>query len=333
MTFMTSLPQQSDSHIVEPIGDPVTPAPKVSVSERRADASDGERRARRFAAYAVGAAALSFAVLTALAAAVLAAGAALGVAWFVADDTPTFACGEGSIAVIPLVGSISSDRIGVDAEGYSYTSSAYFIETLEAAVESDEVEGIVLDINSPGGEVVPSLEIAAAIERAAESKPVASYVRSVGASGAYFAAIAADRSFVHTASDVGSIGAILSYLDEVERNEQEGYGYVEFTSAPYKSAGSPYRDLTQRERDMFQGQVDDVHGMIVDFVARARGVDVARAEVWADGSTWLGLRAVEQGIVDEVGEIDDAISYVANRAGIETYSVCELPPERDTIYF
>jgi len=325
--------EPSTSHMVPPVA-PVPPTPPVGTPTSNVSASMQTRTehcreplTRRLAWLAGAAAGFSVAGLAAICALLLLAGSLTTVAWFATSDDQYASCSEGSIAVIPLVGIISTDRIGLDVEGSYYTSSTYFVDAVEAAVASDVVSGIVIDINSPGGEVVPSMEMAQALEIAKQSKPVAAYVRSMGNSGAYIAAVATDRLFVNDLADVGSIGAILAYLDEVEKNKQDGYTYIEFKSAPFKSAGSPYRDLSEAEGAMFQEQVNDIHERIVDHVARLRGLPRARAAEFADGSTWLGFRAVELGLADEVGGIDDAMGYVAEKAGLEEYEVCRIPLE------
>ncbi len=325
--------EPSTSHVVPPVA-PVSQAPHDASSSHTPSHIHIEQcrepLTRRLAWLAGAAAGFSVAGLAAIIAVLLVVGSLTTAAWIVTSDDVYAACSDGSIAVIPLVGVISTDRIGVDVDGAYYTSSGYFVDAIEAAVLNDSVRGIVIDINSPGGEVVPSMEIAQAIETAKQTKPVAAYVRSMGDSGAYIAAIAADRLFVHDLADVGSIGAILSYLDEVEKNQQEGYGYVEFKSAPLKSAGSPYRTLSDAEKAMFQGQVNDIHNRIVDHVARLRGMSRERAQQVADGSTWVGFRAVEEGLADEVGGIDDAMGYVAHKAGLDEYEVCRVPLEYET---
>lgn len=321
--------EPSTSNAMPPVAPPIIPV-TLPTPEVASVVPCREPLTRRLAWLAGAAAGFSVAGLAAVVAILLIAGSLTTAAWIVTSDDAFASCSEGSVAVIPLVGVISTDRIGVDTNGSYYTSSGYFVDAIEAAVQSDSVSGIVIDINSPGGEVVPSMEIARAIEVAKESKPVAAYVRSMGDSGAYLAGIASDRLFVNDLADVGSIGAILSYLDEVKKNEQDGYGYVEFKSAPFKSAGSPYRDLSEAEKAMFQSQVDDIHDRIVDHVARLREMPRERAVEIADGSTWIGFRAVEEGLADEVGGIDDAMGYVARRAGLEEYEVCRVPLEYES---
>lgn len=322
--------EPSTSHMVPPV-DPVSQTPSSTLSSHTPSHTHIEHcrepLTRRLAWLAGAAAGFSVAGLAAVCAVLLLVGSLTTAAWFATSEDLYAGCSEGSIAVIPLVGIISTDKIGLDLEGSYYTSSTYFVDAVEAAVASDAVSGIVIDINSPGGEVVPSMEMARALEIAKQSKPVSAYVRSMGNSGAYIAAVATDRLFVNDLADIGSIGAILSYLDEVEKNKQDGYNYIEFKSAPLKSAGSPYRNLSDEERAMFQEQVNDIHERIVDHVARLRGLPRERAAEFADGSTWLGFRAVELGLADEVGGIDDAMEYVAEKAGLEEYEVCRIPFE------
>jgi protease-4 len=249
-----------------------------------------------------------------------------------ASDDSVALCADGNVAVIPISGTISSDEIGLDTLGNTYTSYRYVADALDDAANSSEIDAVVLDINSPGGEMVPSAEMASAIERFAQKKPIVSYIRTFGASGAYLAAAATQQIFAHRASEVGSIGVIISYLDEVGKNEQEGYNYVEFKSGPFKSAGSPYRKLSDDEAGHFQDFVDDLHQYFVDEVARLRGLEVEYVQTLADGSTMLGSDAKEAGLVDEVGDETTVFSYLADELGTEA-KPCYLPTEYRSLGF
>lgn len=241
-------------------------------------------------------------------------------------------CGDANVAVIPLNGTISSDQIGIDTEGFTYTSYRYLADSLDDAAASATIDAVVLEVNSPGGEMVPSAEMASAIERFSEQKPIVSYIRTYGASGAYLAAAATDRIFAHRASEVGSIGVIISYLDEIGKNEMEGYGYVEFKSAPYKSAGSPYRELSSNEEGIFQKFVDDLHMYFVEEVARLRNLEIPYVLSLADGSTMLGVDAQDVGLIDEVGDEKTVFQYLADTLQKEV-TPCYIETEYKSLGF
>jgi protease-4 len=296
---------------------PVPPQPSVPpVSLKKEDAPfPRERGAFRAAMYGVSAVSWS-ATLLAIGAIIITGLTIVFLVVFASTTDDSVAlCTDGNVAVIPLSGTISSDQIGLDTMGNTYTSYRYLADALDDAANSEDIDAVVLDINSPGGEMVPSAEMATAIERFAQSKPIVSYIRTYGASGAYFAAAATDRIFAHRASEVGSIGVIISYLDEVGRNEQEGYSYVEFKSGPFKSAGSPYRELSDEEAGLFQKFVDDLHQYFVEEVARMRELGVEYIQSLADGSTMLGLEAKEAGLVDEVGDETTVFAYLEEKLG------------------
>ena len=200
------------------------------------------------------------------------------------------------------------------------TSSEDVVDALRAAEGDDTAEGIILDIDSPGGYPVAAEEIANALR--AVGKPTVALIRQQGMSAAYWAATGADRIVASALSDVGSIGVTMSYVDNVEANRQNGNGYVSLSAGKYKDAGDPNRRLTDEERSLFQRDLDIVHALFIDAVAANRALDVSVVRAVADGSSVLGGRAKELGLIDEIGGLDEAAAYIAAQTGADRHDVC-----------
>ena len=161
------------------------------------------------------------------------------------DSEPT----TGNVAVIPIKGVIM-----IDSEdslfATSVASSTDIVKLIEKAESDPSIEAIVFDINSPGGAPVASAEIARAIAEA--EKPTVAVIREVGASGAYWAASAADHIIANEVSITGSIGVLASYLEYGDLLAEYNVSYTRFVSGEHKDMGSPYREMTNEEEEIYQ---------------------------------------------------------------------------------
>jgi protease-4 len=210
------------------------------------------------------------------------------------------------------------DRIQVvDIEGTLVDSRA-IIDQLKQYEDSPSVPAILLNINSPGGAVAPSQEIYAEVLRLRQEhdKVVVAYMSSVGASGAYYIACAADRIIANPGTLVGSIGVIAEWLNYDSLLEWARLSTVVFKSGEYKDVPSPTRDLTPEEREYYQSLIDDVYVQFIEAVAVGRGMDIAEVREFGDGRVFTGRAARELGMIDEIGNHQDAIDLTARLAGI-----------------
>lgn len=181
---------------------------------------------------------------------------------------------------------------------------------IREAETSEEIQAILLDVNSPGGTPVAADEVARAL--ASSSLPSVALIRDMGTSAAYWAAVGTQHIIASPISDVGSIGVTMSYVELAGITEEEGGKFVEISSGTFKDAGNPDRTLTADEQQYFQGQVEKVHEYMLDRLAERR-VSVARTElaVLADGKSWIGKQALGLGLVDSLGGIDEATARIA----------------------
>jgi len=229
-----------------------------------------------------------------------------GLALVVYTSVPTdgvAVLGRDRIAVLPLRGVI--------------TQNHRVLRELRDYRKDGSVKGYVLWIDSPGGEVAPSQSIYRELARLRdEGIPVVAAIGSVGASGAYYAALGADTILAMPGSLVGSIGVIMEFPNYEVLLDKVGLRFEVVKSAEHKDLGSPYREVTPEERALLQQVVDDVYGQFVNAIADERGMSLDSVAEIADGRLLSGQLGIEYGLIDAEGSLDDAIAMAGNMAGL-----------------
>lgn len=222
----------------------------------------------------------------------------IGMIGFFTFSLTSISDGECNIAVMPINGVIMPYGNGVMYDDFVTTPTDVrdFLSTLEY---ESMIEGVMFEINSPGGTPVASEDIATQI--AALEMPNIALVGDIAASGGYMIASAADTIVASPMSDVGSIGVTMSYTEESEKNEEEGITYVPLNSGKFKDTGSPNKPLTEEERTLLEGQLEEIHNYFIDLVSKYRNINRDDVAVLADGSTLTGTKAQEKKLVDILG--------------------------------
>ena len=212
--------------------------------------------------------------------------------------------GGDSVAVVAVEGIIADSR--------------QVVEQIERYRLQRSVKALVLRIDSPGGSVAPSQEIYGAIVkfRRASGKPVVASMGRVAASGGYYIAAAADRIVANPGSITGSIGVIMQLPNVSGLLQKVGVRTTIMKSGEFKDLGGAVRDLTDAERKILQDLLDDVHAQFIDAVAAGRKMDRALVVPLADGRVFTGRHALAVGLVDELGDLRDAITRAATLAGL-----------------
>lgn len=224
------------------------------------------------------------------------------------------------VAIIDISGTLlNAQEMGFLSEGEHIVS--LLVEKLDRAARDKRVKAVVLRINSPGGTVTASDILHSEIQRFRQrtGKPIIAYFQDVAASGAYYLACATDEIIAERSCVTGSIGVILQMVDLSGTMAKLGISTDAITSGPYKDAGSPFRKMQPREREVFQGLVDDFYQQFVSIVAEGRE-KLSRKDVLAlaDGRVYTASQALENGLVDRVGTLREAIAAALGRAGIKT---------------
>lgn len=194
--------------------------------------------------------------------------------------------------------------------------------------ERDDIKAIVIRINSPGGGVGPSQEIYREVKRAAVKKKVVVSMGAVAASGGYYIAAAADKIIANPGTITGSIGVIMNFANAEELLNKIGFkGYV-IKSGEYKDIGSPLRGMRDDEKRLLQGVIDDVHKQFIDVVAKNRKLKIDDVKKFADGRIFSGQQAKDIGLIDEIGNFQDAIDIAASMANIKGKPIVIYPEKR-----
>lgn len=223
----------------------------------------------------------------------------------------------GRIAVVEVDGMIADD------EG--------FRRDVQHLRDDHSVRGWVVSINSPGGVVAPSQSIYHTLQRIRmeDSLPVVASIGSVGASGGYYVALAADSILALPGSITGSIGVLMEYPNVSGLMEKVGVQMEVVKGGAQKDLGSPFRDMSPEERAILAALVDDVHAQFIEAVAEARGMSVADVEPLADGRILSGRQAASAGLVDRLGNVEEAIAVAGRMAGLGSEPRIVRPPRED----
>ena len=222
-------------------------------------------------------------------------------------------------ALLPDLDFSSQDRVAlIRIEGVILDAQATISE-LKQYSENPLVKAIVLRIDSPGGGVVPSQEIHDAVKRVKTktNKAVIASMGTVAASGGYYIAAATDRIIANPGTLTGSIGVIMEMANFEGLMKKVGVEGVVIKSGRFKDVGSPLRKMSDEERKLLQSVMDDVHHQFIQAVADGRSLEVSDVEPLADGRIYTGRQAKEARLVDELGDLDDAIHIAADIAGME----------------
>lgn len=236
-------------------------------------------------------------------------------------------------ALLPDLDLSGEDRVAVIRVEGVILDAQQTIGDLKRFGESASVKAIVLRIDSPGGGVVPSQEIHDAVKRirAKNNKTVVASMGTVAASGGYYIAVATDRIMANPGTLTGSIGVIMELANVEGLLKKIGVESVVVKSGQHKDIGSPFRQMSEEDRRILQTVMDDVHAQFIEAVAEGRSLKVADVQSLADGRIFTGRQAKSQNLVDELGDLEDAIKLAAELAGIEGEPKVVEPRKRFSI--
>ncbi len=255
----------------------------------------------------------------------------------------TFAAIAGSTMVVMtlliVIGMGSAGISGLDSigekvgvvriEGVIY-SAEETVSAIKQFREDDDVKAILLRIDSPGGGVGPSQEIYREVRKTLPTKKVVVSMGSVAASGGYYIAAGAHEIMANPGTITGSLGVIMQYTDFSDLMEKLGLAPVVIKSGEYKDIGSPVRPMTDREREILEEFTAKIHEQFKRDIAEGRGMEMEKVSEIADGRIFTGEEAVELGLVDRLGNQEDAIERAGRLGGIEGDVHPVYLPKRET---
>lgn len=193
---------------------------------------------------------------------------------------------------------------------------------LEVARKRKAIKAILLDINSPGGEVTASDVMYHQIKKMGEEtqKPVVAIIGTMGASGAYYVACAAEKIMAHPTSIIGSIGVLMQSINVQQLAEKVGLKAVSLKSekTPMKDVLSPFKEMSTEEKTMLIGIIDSIYDRFIEIVAESRKLSREDVIKVADGGIYTSKKAKELGLIDGIGYREDAMEEACKLADIKS---------------
>lgn len=226
-------------------------------------------------------------------------------------------------------GFLRGDRVGVLPVGGIISSERDFLDDLRWLETRSSVRAIVLKVNSPGGTVGATQSLYQELLRVRQEmdRPVVAWIGEVGASGGYYASMAADSLFALPGAITGSIGVIMQFPNAGELMRKVGVELEVVKSGELKDMGSLTRPLSEQERTVLRRLVNDAYGQFMDAVERGRPLSRDSLRKLADGRIFSGQRAAELGMVDRTGTLREAVAAAGGMAGLGASPDTVYPPE------
>jgi protease-4 len=225
---------------------------------------------------------------------------------------------------------MASQRIGVIPIEGMISDSHSIVDQLVTFRKDRKIKSIILRIDSPGGAVGPSQEIYREVKRTSKEKKIVASLGSVAASGGYYAASAADKIVANPGTITGSIGVLMEFVRVEDLLKKIGIRFEVIKSGEFKDVGSPHREMTQEERALLQDIITDVRDQFVQAVAEGRSLTTEKVQEFADGRIFSGARAQKMGLVDQLGNFQDAVN-LAKEMGHIKGEVTLVYPERERL--
>jgi protease-4 len=217
----------------------------------------------------------------------------------------------------PSTGLSFGDRIGViNVEG-TIVDSEPILNQLVDFKKDKSIKAIVMRVNSPGGGVAPSQEIYREIRKTIKTKKVVASMGNLAASGGYYIASAANKIVASPGTLSGSIGVIMEFVQVEELLQKLGVGLEVVKTGEFKDIGSPHRKMSERDKDLITNLIQEIQTQFVEAVARGRNLPVEKVREIADGRILSGARCRELGLVDVLGNFQDAVDLAKQMSGIE----------------
>ena len=203
-----------------------------------------------------------------------------------------------------------------------------YLRILRALRERRRVKGVLLDLSSGGGESIASTDFYLAVKRLDQEKPVIASIGSMGASGAYLAALGARRIYAYPESAVGSIGVILPHVAVRDLLRKLGVSVELLHVGEHKDAYQGYRPLTDVERGKLQAFAQASYDAFVATVARERRRPIEEIRPLATGEFWSGAQALQLGLIDALGDRDGALDELSKLTGVPVQKTVRVTPPR-----
>ncbi len=226
------------------------------------------------------------------------------------DDDSNEAEVHGGVAVIKIEGPLRKGR------SFFAQSMDSIRINIQDALTNDKIKGIVLDIDSPGGSVNGTEELASFIFEAREIKPIVSFTSGSMTSAALWIGTAANKVISQKTATIGSIGVVMVHADFSEMDKKMGVNVTVLTAGKEKAVGSDAKPLSASDKKIIQNQLNTIHGIFIDAVAKNRGVSAETIRASAgEAQIFIGEDAITAGLSDQIGSLDDAVELALSLSG------------------
>jgi protease-4 len=252
----------------------------------------------------------------------------IGGAFFAGMLAYLIAGGEGTT----LAGSLGGKKVGVVTVEGPIISAKDTVEDIERFRKDGGIASVVLRIESPGGSVAAAQEILEAVKRLAKEKPVVASMGSVAASGGYYIACGATKILANPATITGSIGVRMEHVMIGDLLRWAKIDHETLKSGRFKDLAPIDRPMTPQERAIIQDMLVDMHQQFKEAVASARRMDLDQVDKLADGRTYTGRRALELGLIDELGGLAQAGKIAGELGGIKDEPKLVYPKKRFRLF-
>jgi protease-4 len=245
----------------------------------------------------------------------------------VRGEAPRFSSGP-RIGVVEVKGEIGSSLgrgRGVDADDA--------LRVIKRFIDDADMKAVVVRIDSPGGAVAPSQEIYDELKKLADKKIVVCSMGNVAASGGFYIAMACPLILAEPGTLTGSIGVITQFANVKGLVERFNVKVETLKSGKLKDSGNPFRDMTPEDRAYWQSLIDQVYRQFVSAVAESRELPEEDVRKIADGRVLTGQQAQELGLIDEIGNFNDAVDTARERAGLTGEPRLVYPPDEKARFF
>jgi len=216
-------------------------------------------------------------------------------------------------------------EIGYGKGNDNYIGQDIMFKSLTKAREDDRIKAIVLRINSPGGMAITSDIIWREIQVTKEIKPVIVSMGDLAASGGYYIAVAGDKIFAEPSTITGSIGVFAALPNVSNLASNWGINAEQVNTNKNATSYSVFEPASENFKDYMKMGIEDFYQTFLKKVAQGRSMTIAEVDAVAQGRVWTGEQALEKGLVDEIGGLDQAIAYAASSTGISSYSIENYP--------
>lgn len=205
------------------------------------------------------------------------------------------------------------------------------VEQLDELSDDQQIKGVVVRVNSPGGSVAPSQEIYETIKKIGNKKPVYVSMSSVAASGGLYVSLGAKKIFANPGTITGSIGVIMQFADLSKLFQWAKVNPYNIKTGRFKDIGSPNREMTAEEKAILQSMIDNVLGQFRRAVATARSLPMEKIVEISDGRIFSGEQAKQAKLVDELGGFSDTVDALAKDVGIQGKPTLFYPRKKHSV--